>query len=111
MPANINRARGVRWNKDTLTFEMWCPSCEAKGNTATFWPLDPEYWAIGRTLQTCKACNAESKRRAEKTRRAAKRDELVAANRVYYQDNRELLRWKDNARKKAKRDEALRTST
>lgn len=104
MPAHpYIRTRGVRWNKDTDCFEMWCPDCAAQRDIPTFHPLDEEFWDVTRGLARCRACWAEKKRRDEKNRRALKREEIVAANRAYYQDNRELLRWKDNQRKRARR--------
>ena len=102
-PHGYERTRGVKWNKETLSFEMWCPSCSTKRNTSTFWPLTPEFWPVAYGLTVCKACRAEDKRSAEKTRTATKRDEKVAANHAYYQENRELLCWKDNQRKVARR--------
>lgn len=97
------RTRGVRYNRRTESYEMWCPDCEGKHGTATFWPLTDEFWVPHRGLARCRACWAEKKRRDEKGRRAEKREALVAYNRAYYAENRELLRWKDNQRKAARR--------
>lgn len=110
MPAHgYARTRGVRWNRQTLAFEMWCPDCASKGGAQggpTFWPLTHEFWDVHNGLSRCRACQAEKKRREERGRRALKRDELNAANRAYYAANRELLRWKDNQRKAERRERA-----
>ena len=82
---------------------MWCPDCAAKHGLTSFWPISDEYWDVQRGLARCRACWAEKKRREEKGRRATKREELIAANKAYYQENRELLRWKQNQYKAARR--------
>lgn len=100
MPAhNYIRTRGVKWDKELECFTMWCPSCEIKGNTATFWPLTVEFWDIHKGLVRCRACNTELKRAEEKGRRAVKREEISAKYKAYYGANRELLRWKQNQRR------------
>lgn len=104
MPAHpYLRTRGVRWNKELECFEMWCPDCQARNDGPTFHPLDPEFWDVSRGLARCHACWAQKKRDAEKQRRADKRELLIAQNRAYYQENKELIRWKDNQRKAARR--------
>lgn len=104
MPAHgYERTRGVRWNRAEQQFEMWCPSCAAIDNGPSFWPLTQEFWDVRTGLTLCRACRAEKKRRDERGRRAAKRDEIAAKNRAYYAGNRELLRWKDNQRKADRR--------
>ena len=108
-PHEYIRTRGVRWSKEQECFTMWCPGCAAKGNTATFWPLTPEFWDVNAGLSRCRACTLELKRIKEAGRRATKREELIEKNRAYYSENRETLRWKDNQRK-AQRRAATRES-
>lgn len=62
------RTRGVRWNADTDSFELWCPECERHGGGATFWPLTLEFWEPGR-MQRCRACERGRKARAIAERR------------------------------------------
>jgi hypothetical protein len=112
MPAHpYIRTRGVRWNKELKCFEMWCPDCAERNDGPTFHPLDEEFWAVDYGLARCRACWAEKKRHDEKNRRALKREAIIAANRAYYQDNRELLRWKDNQRKTVKRSAVVRVAS
>jgi hypothetical protein len=104
MPAHpFIRTRGVRWNKELECFEMWCPDCDQRNDGPTFHPLDEENWNTSYGLSRCRACWAQKKRDDERHRRALKREEIIAANRAYYADNRELLRWKDNQRKSLRR--------
>ena len=103
MPAHhLERTRGVRYNKLTEEFELWCPDCERYTKGQTFWPITLEFWNP-HTLQRCRACETDKHNRMEAARRTANLEAMRARNREYYLANRHILRIKDNARKAAAR--------
>lgn len=105
-PHGYTRTRGVRYNRQTESFEMWCPDCDMKGRSATFWPLTLEFWKVEDGLARCRACWLEKRRRDQKGYRAEKREHYIEYNRAYYAKNSELLRWKNNQRKARRKADA-----
>lgn len=95
--------RGIRWNQETQAWELRCDDCVRYGRGATYWPLTQEFWSPRAGVARCRACWAEKKRRDERERKRLKREEILEANRRYYRENHELLRWKDNERKRLRR--------
>ena len=102
-PHGYIRVRGVRFNRETQAFEMWCPDCAMRHKNSTFWPLTLEYWKPSDGLARCRACWADKRRRDQRGYRARKREHYIEYNRAYYAENAELLRWKNNQRKAARR--------
>ena len=101
------RRRGVRWNEDTQSFEMWCPDCDKYEHGATFWPLTLEFWHPGR-LQRCRACERAGKARRIAARRKADpewyarmlaetRDAKRAKNYIYNRTYRERRKAREAA--------------
>lgn len=104
MPAHglYGRLRGVRFNKAEGYFEMLCPGCEKRGNVQYFWPLTldelgkPEFWDAG-SLQRCRACNLEKKRKDGRDKRASDpeyRERLRLEAKAYYAENKKVMSMK-----------------
>lgn len=94
--------RGVRWDPELRAFTLKCDDCAANGKTA-YWPLtvdevtgQPEYWNP-RTMQRCRACDADQRRRKERER-TRNNPELREARRIaakqYYCENKDVISMK-----------------
>lgn len=72
LPGAERKARGVRWNEETQTFEMRCDSCYEKRRDVggAYWPVTEEFWSKTEGVQRCRACIREYKAKMEARRRA-----------------------------------------
>lgn len=84
--------RGVRWDSETELFEMKCDDCSASGQQS-YWPLTVEFWNP-RTMQRCRACDYERRRRMERERRKsdpAFRQARLERAKAYYHANKPVV--------------------
>lgn len=116
MPAHgkYGETRGVRWNPEVDAFTLKCDDCAKRGD-ACYWPLTLDFWNP-RTMQRCRACDADKRARMEREKRRADNafaEERRARARAYYRENKAVMSMKHTiymrerrARQRAERDNA-----
>jgi len=94
----------VRYDPDMGEFLLRCPDCVSDGRC--WWPLTLEFWNPrrspgGKTMQRCRACDAERKSRLERERIVVDKEYAArrrASARAYYHENKDVIQPKSTIR-------------